>query len=114
MPNYLLQVAYTPEAWTTMTKKPQDRLAAVRPAIEKLGGKLETGYFAFGEYDIIALISMKTNVDAAAFAIAAAAGGGVSKIKTTVLMTTAEAMDAMKKAGASAYRAPSARAASKR
>ena len=37
MPHYLLQVAYTPEAWATMVKNPQNREDAVRPAVEKLG-----------------------------------------------------------------------------
>ncbi len=51
MPQYLLQAAYTTDAWAAMVKKPQNRLDAVRPIIEKLGGKLEGGWLAFGEYD---------------------------------------------------------------
>ncbi len=41
MPQYLLQAAYTPEAWAAMVKSPQNRLEAVRPVIEKLGGKID-------------------------------------------------------------------------
>ena len=51
MPNNLIQVAYTPEAWATMIKNPQDRIEAVRPAVESVGGKLDAGYLAFGEYE---------------------------------------------------------------
>ena len=114
MPHYLLQVAYTPEAWGTMVKNPQDRIALVRPAIEKLGGKIKEGYFAFGEYDLIAVVEMKNNVDAAAFAVSAAAGGAVSKLHTTVLMTMQEGVSAMKRAAASAYKPPAAKGARKR
>jgi uncharacterized protein with GYD domain len=106
MPLYLLQVAYTPEAWGTLIKKPQDRIEAVRPAVRKLGGKVLTGYFAFGEYDLVAVLDMPDNVSAAAFSIAASAGGAVRSIKTTPLMTTKEAMRAMRAAKRAGYRAP--------
>ena len=53
---YMLQVAYTPDAWAAMVKNPQDRLEMVRPSIEKLGGKLLSGYMAFGKYDLIAIV----------------------------------------------------------
>lgn len=110
---YLLQVGYTPEAWASMVKSPQDRIEAVRPAVEKLGGKVVCGYLSFGKYDIVAILDMPNNVGAAAFAIAAAAGGACSKVKTTPLMSTKEGMDAMKKAAASSYKPPRSRAARK-
>ncbi len=110
---YLLQVGYTPEAWASMVKKPQDRIAAVRPAVEKLGGKVVCGYMAFGKYDIVAILDMPNNVSAAAFAMAAAAGGACSKVKTTPLMSTREGVEAMKKATASSYKPPTSRAAKK-
>jgi uncharacterized protein with GYD domain len=107
MSSYLLQVGYTPEAWASMIAHPHDRLDAVRPVIEKLGGKMVQGWFAFGDYDIVAIVDMPTNVEAAAFSLAAAAGGAVRTIKTTPLMTTAEGIEAMKKAAKSGYKAPS-------
>jgi uncharacterized protein with GYD domain len=83
MPQYLLQVAYTPEAWASLLKSPHNRLEAVRPAVEKLGGKLDTGWFCFGDYDLVAVFNMPDNVSAAAFSLAASAGGAVRAIKTT-------------------------------
>lgn len=111
MAHYLLQVAYTPEAWAAMVANPHDRLGVIRPVIEKLGGSIESAYFAFGDYDIITILQMPANVEAAAFSVAAAAGGAVRSIKTTPLLTVAEGIEAMKKAGSSGYRAPT-RAAS--
>ncbi len=111
---YLLQVSYTSEAWAAMVKKPQDRIEAVRPAVEKLGGKVLSGYLAFGKYDLIAIVDMPNNISAAAFSLAAAAGGAVSKLVTTPLMSTKDGMEAMKRAGAAAYKAPTAKAAAKR
>ena len=34
MPHYLQQIAYSIEGWKALVKKPQDRIEAVRPAIE--------------------------------------------------------------------------------
>ena len=55
MPHYLHQVAYSPEGWAALLAQPQDRIEAVRPAIEKLGGRIESAWFAFGDYDIVVL-----------------------------------------------------------
>jgi uncharacterized protein with GYD domain len=110
---YLLQVGYTPEAWSSMVKRPQDRIEAIRPAVEKLGGKVVSGYLSFGKYDIVAILDMPNNISAAAFAMAAAAGGACGKVKTTPLMSTKEGMEAMKRANASSYKPPTSRAAKK-
>ncbi len=98
MANYLLQVAYTPEAWANLIAQPHDRIDAVRPVIEKLGGKVLQGWFAFGDYDLVTIIEMPTNVEAAAFSLEAAAGGSIRAIKTTPLINAAEGIEAKKKA----------------
>jgi uncharacterized protein with GYD domain len=107
MASYLLQVSYAPEAWASMISRPHDRLDVVRPVVEKLGGTIVQGWFAFGDYDVIAIVEMPSNVEAAAFSLAAAAGGAVRTIKTTPLLSTAEGVEAMKKAAKSGYKAPS-------
>src|ERR1700680_1867124 len=98
MPHYLLQAAYTPEAWQALVKNPHSRIEAIRPAIERMGGKLVGGWAAFGDYDAILVAELPTSVDAAAIAIAFAAGGSCKAVKTTPLLTAAEAVEAMKKA----------------
>ncbi len=104
MPHYMLQVDYTPESWAAQLKSPQNRIDAVRPAIEKLGGKIETAYYAFGEYDLICILEMPDNVSAAAFSLAISAGGALNAVKTTPLMALDEGLEAMRKAGESTYR----------
>jgi len=106
MPHYLIQAAYTSEAWAAMVKNPQDRIEAVRPVVERLGGRFIAGYTSFGEYDIVAIIEAPSNTAAAAFSIAASAGGAVKAFKTTPLMTTQEVMDAARQAGTIGYRPP--------
>jgi uncharacterized protein with GYD domain len=104
MPYYLQQVAYSIEGWSALVKKPQDRIEAVRPAIEKLGGKIENAWFTFGDYDVVLVVQMPTNVDVTAIAIAFAAGGTCKSVKTTPLLTIDEAVEAMKNAAVCGYR----------
>ena len=108
MPNFLIQVAYNEEAWSALVKSPQNRIEAVRPAIERLNGKIVNGYFSFGEYDVVVLTEFPDNVSAAAIAMAFASGGACKAVKTTPLLTTAEALEAMKKASTTGYRAATA------
>jgi len=108
MSHYLMQVAYTPEGWQTLVKNPQNRVEAVRPAIEGLGGKIENAWYSFGEYDVTLVMQMPDNISAAALSIAFAAGGALKTVKTTPLLTATEAMEAMKRASKTGYRAASA------
>jgi len=104
MPHYLVQVGYNSGGAAAMVKEPQDRIEKVTPAVEAMGGRVECGYYAFGDYDVIFVCEMPDNASAAAFALAVAAGGAVSSYKTTVLLTPEEAVDAMKKASDSSYK----------
>jgi uncharacterized protein with GYD domain len=106
VPSYLIQVAYAPDAWAAMVKKPQNRLEAVRPVVEKLGGKFEHAWLAFGEYDIVGVVELPENTDAAAFSMAVAAGGAVKAFKTTPLLSVEEGVEAMRKAQEAGYRRP--------
>jgi uncharacterized protein with GYD domain len=106
MAKYLFQGAYTSEPWAAQVQNPQNRLDVVRPVIERLGGRIECAYLAFGEYDIVAIFEMPDNISMAAFALAAAAGGAVKAMKTTPLMTIEEGIEAMRKASGTGYRPP--------
>jgi uncharacterized protein with GYD domain len=98
MPYYLLQVAYTGDAWTAMVKNPHVRLDGLRPLLERLGGKLEGGWLAFGEYDSVLICLLPDQASAAALAMAVSAEGAVRMLKTTPLMTVEESLNALQKA----------------
>lgn len=101
---YMHQISYTLEAWQALVSNPQDRTEAVRPAIEKLGGKMVSGWFSFGEYDLVAITEFPNAVNAAAIAIAFAAGGACRSVKTTQLLSTAEGLEALRLAGNTGYK----------
>ena len=108
MAQYLVQAAYSQQAWANMVKNPQNRAEAIKPVIDQLGGTIKGMWMAFGEYDAIAIIDMPDHVSAAAFSVAASAGGAVKAFKTTPLLTVEEGMAIMKKAGEIDYKPPSA------
>src|SRR4030095_3371636 len=106
MAYYLFQAAYTPEALAALIKKPENRVAVVSKAIEKLGGRVSGGWFSYGEYDVVLVSELPDNVSAAAFAVAAAAGGALKANRTTPLLTADETTEMFKRAGKTGYRPP--------
>ena len=73
MPFYMCQFAYTSEAWTAMTKNPQDRSKPMGELAQKLGSR------------IVGLASM--------------APGHLKVTRTTRLFTPTETVEIMRKAG---------------
>lgn len=108
MADYLIQLSYSTAGWATLIKHPENRVEVVRRVVENLGGKLGTFWFSFGDYDLVGIFEMPDNVSVAAFAMAIAAGGACSNVKTTPLIGVEEGMQAMKKAGTCGYKSMTA------
>jgi len=106
MPLYMTHFAYTPEAWAVLTKNPQNREEGLRTLIEKLGGRLVSFYYCFGEYDGVFVSEMPDETTATAAVLASVSPGHVKAVRTTVLLTTRQAMEAMRKAGGQTYEGP--------
>ena len=106
MAYYLLQAAYTGEGWAAQVGNPRNAAERLRPIIESVGGSLETMYYAFGNFDIVAICQFPNNASAGAVSVAATAGGAVKIHTTTPLMTVEEGMEMMLKAGSTGYRPP--------
>ena len=106
MPLFLFQASYTAEAWAAQVKNPKDRIRVIKPIARKLGGKIVHGWLSFGEYDVVGVCEMPDNTAAAAFSIAAGAGGALKALKTTPLITPDEGVEAMKKAAGAGYKPP--------
>ena len=104
---YMIQGAYTTEAIATMAKNPQDRSVPVRELVQKIGGRLISFYFCFGEYDVVVLVELPDDSAATAVAMAAISPGHLKAYKTTKLFTAEETMEAMRKAGSLAFQGPS-------
>jgi uncharacterized protein with GYD domain len=106
MSTFLIEASYTPEAIAAMVKNPQDRAEAVRPMIEKMGGKLIGLWFSYGDRDIVAIAEAPDGVTAVALGMAVSKSGAMRSYRTTPLLSSAEAMQAMRKASDTPYQAP--------
>jgi uncharacterized protein with GYD domain len=103
---YMIQAAYTSGAWGKLVQRPENRMEALRPVIEKLGGQLLAWYYSFGEFDVMLLLEVPSEINAAAASMAVAAGGAVRAIKTTPLMSPEDGFDALLLAQGAGYRPP--------
>ena len=106
MPKFLVEATYTAEGHQGLAKdKASGRKTAIAQAAKKLGGKLDAIYFCLGENDVILIVDMPDHISAAALGSAACASG-MTRTKTTVLLTVDEADEALSKP--MSYRAPGA------
>jgi uncharacterized protein with GYD domain len=101
MSQFLVRFSYTPKPIRGMIDQPEiDRAAQASAMAGSLGAKLLGYWFAFGEFDGVALMEAPENSSAAAVTMAIRSTGDVSRIETTVLLTMDEAREAMRRAGA--------------
>lgn len=104
MAQFMVQFSYTQEGLQGLIQEGGSaRREATERLVRSLGGKLVAYYFAYGDYDGIAIIEGLDNIDAAAVALIAGASGAV-KTKTTVLLTPREVDKAVQRDGD--YRPP--------
>ncbi len=100
---YMYQAAYTPESLAAQIKEPQDRIEAVRPALEALGAKFLAAGYPFGEYDVLVIYEAADDTTAASIAMAVGAGGAVKSARTTRLLSGPEWIESLRKAQSSQY-----------
>ena len=96
MPRFLIQGSYTAEGAKGLRKDGASKRRQVAEAVLKeAGGKLDAFYYAFGDTDFALIADLPDNVSSAALSLAVNASG-VTRIRTTPLLTVEE-MDAAAK-----------------
>ena len=105
---FITQGRYSRDAIKGLLANPEDRSEVVAKLIAAAGGKMLAYYVTLGETDFLVISEMPSHKEASQVAVIAAAAGGVTDIRTTVAMTTAEAKEMFRGAGAIAagYRPP--------
>src|SRR5215216_2890237 len=106
MPLYMTLFAYTPDAWVALTQNPTNRGESFSNLAQAMGGRMLSFYNSFGEYDGLVIYEARDEGTAVAMVVAAISPGHVSRVKTTVLLSAEEGMEAMRKAGEVTYRRP--------
>ena len=102
MPVYISRGRFTSDAIKGMLTKPENREDAVVKLFKSVGGKLIGWYLTFGHHDWMAIGEFPDEKAAASAILAAAAGGSLSNIETTVAMTAKEATATFQSAGKAA------------
>ena len=96
MTRYLIQGSYEPEgAKGLLAQGGTTRRKQIDDMIKKLGGKLETFYWAFGETDFYVIAELPDAATAAAIGLTVS-GAGAAHTSTTVLLTAEEIDKAQK------------------
>jgi uncharacterized protein with GYD domain len=104
MSKYLFEASYTAEGTKGLVKEGgSSRRKKVEEMINKLNGKLEAFYYAFGPSDVFLIVDVPDSVTAAALSLAVNQSGAVH-LRTHVLITPEEIDQASKKSAN--YRAP--------
>src|SRR5262249_29762082 len=97
MAKYMTLGSYTNEGLKGLLKEGgSGRRKAVQDAVQAMGGSLEAYYFAFGDFDVVAISEVPDNITAAALAIGISATG-TGDVETVVLITPEEVDAATKK-----------------
>jgi uncharacterized protein with GYD domain len=99
MPIYISRGRFTTDAVKGMLAKPEDREEAVSKLFKSVGGRLIGWYLTFGQYDWMVIGEFPDEKAAATAILAAAAGGSLSHVETTVAMTAKEAAATFGSAG---------------
>jgi len=102
----MVQASYSQEALQRLIANPAPGGTALKEAAEKFGGKVEATYFAFGEFDIVVILQLPDDITIAQAVMGVRSRGGVTRLKTTVLIPPEDGVEAMKRAGDAGYRPP--------
>src|SRR5215467_1349660 len=102
MPIYISRGRFTSEAVKGMVAKPENREEAVAKLFQSVGGRLVAWYLTFGHHDWLAIGEFPDEKAAASAVLAAAAGGSLSEVETTIAMTAKDAFTTFESAAKAA------------
>ena len=107
---YMIQWSYKEQQVQALVSHPHDRYEILSKLFKDFGGTLHQFFLSFGDYDGVIIAEFPDNTAANACLLTVLRSGGVTDLKTTVLISPKEALKAMKLAGKtrSDYLPPSA------
>ena len=106
MAMFMLQGSYNATAAKAFLGNPHDRHGPVSSLFASAGGKLHHMWLALGETDYFIVGELPDAKAALALSIAVNSSGSLSNFRTSELLTTSEAADAMKAAASIIYKSP--------
>lgn len=99
MAHYIITGSYSAAGMKGLIAHPSDREAATRALVEGSGGKLLTYLLTTGDNDFLMIAETNDTTGLIAALMVAGASGAVSNLKTVQAFSSAEFLEAQKKAG---------------
>src|SRR6476619_140728 len=96
---YISQGRYTATAIRAMTAKPENRSEAIAEMLAAAGGRRIGWYLTLGRYDWLIIAEAPDERTLVSAVLAAAAGGSLSDITTTVALSAEDTVKAFSQAG---------------
>lgn len=106
MPKYALFFSYSKQAIEALTAQPEGRHGAVRELVESAGGRLESYYLMFGQYDGIVIFEVESSDLASAISLAVSRTGAVTHLETHELIDPDHLPAIASRAKALSYKPP--------
>src|SRR5262249_36061301 len=108
MPKYVILFGLTADALSRFIDNPEDRRGPVNRLAESMGGKLESYYWMFGQYDGLAIFETPDSKTMASLALAATSTGVVRQFETHELIAAEDLVGVLQQAKTAkpSYRPP--------
>ena len=108
MPRYMVQFSYSPEAWTSLIRHPQNRADGLNTMLQQLGARLVDMYFYYGDWDGFVIIEAPDDVSFVASLLAGNAPGHLKATKVSRLYSAEENLEIVRRASEVSYQGPPA------
>jgi uncharacterized protein with GYD domain len=105
---YLVLFSLTSEAIKGFVAKPSDRAAVVQKLAESAGGRLESYYWMFGQYDGVGVLELPDSHTMAAFSLAVTGSGAFTHLETHELIEASDLAAIAERARGITYQPPGA------
>jgi uncharacterized protein with GYD domain len=105
---FITQGRFTKEGLRGMIATPEDRTEVLNRVLSQVGAKVIGYYLTSGEYDFLIISEGPSWEEVVPSTIVAAAGSGVSDLKTVMALNSSQMKTAFTKAGSigASYRSP--------
>jgi uncharacterized protein with GYD domain len=106
MTKYVILFSLTGEAVRGFITKPSDRAAVVSSLVESAGGRMESYYWMFGQYDGLTIFELPDSKAAAALSLAVTSSGAFSSFETHELIESGDLGEIAERARGISYQPP--------
>jgi len=108
MAKFAVFFAFKGETVKNLMDKPTDRAAVVSRLCEAAGGRMESYYLMFGEWDGFVVIEVPDSKAAAAISFAVSSSGAFSRVQTHELLEAVDLSGILSSAAGLTYTPPGA------